>query len=100
MSVKESSSCTWDTELGVKKQNKAISNIEQKLKEKCLDKRNRGVTAIMIGDFKMKFEPMSSRETTLDHYSKRGISWYGFCLMFYLSHSSVDDDIKEEKELD
>ena len=55
-------------------QNKAISNIEQKLKDNCLDKRNRGVTAMMIGDFKMQFEPMSSRETTLDHYGKRGIS--------------------------
>ena len=45
----------------------------------------------MIGDFKMKFEPMSSRETTLDHYGKRGISWHGFCLIFYLSSTSFTD---------
>ena len=79
-------------------QNKAISNIEQKLKEKCLDKRNRGVAAIMIGDFKIKFEPMSNIETTLDYYSQRGISWHGFCLIFYISHSSVDDDNEDSTE--
>ena len=39
----------------------------------------------------MKFEPMSSRETTLDHYGKRGISWHGFCLIFYLSCTSFTD---------
>ena len=93
MSVKETLNCSWDTKLGVQHKTK-LSDIEQKMKDDCFDETN------MIGDFKMKFEPMSSRETTLDHYSKRGISWYGFCLMFYLSHSSVDDDIKEEKELD
>ena len=41
---------------------------------------------------------MSSRETTFDHYSKRGISWHGFCLIFYLSHSSVDDDNEDSTE--
>ena len=73
-------------------QNKAISDIEQKMKDDCLDKSNRNVTAIMIGDFKMKFEPMSSRESSIDHYAKRGISWHGFCLIFYLPHLYTNDD--------
>ena len=77
-------------------QNKAISQIEEQMKRDCLDKRNRGVRAIMIGDFKMKFEPMSSRETTLDHYGKRGISWHGFCLIFYLSSNSLAGVDSEE----
>ena len=49
-------------------QNNAISNIENDMKTSCMDRKNKGVTAIMIGDFKMKFEPISSRETTVDHY--------------------------------
>ncbi len=77
-------------------QNKAIREIEEQIKRDGLDKRNRGVQAIMIGDFKMKFEPMSSRETTLDHYGKRGISWHGFCLIFYLSSQSLADGDSEE----
>ena len=64
-------------------QNLAITEIEKQMKEDCMNKR-KGVKAIMIGDFKMKFKPMSSRETTLDHYGKRGVSWHGFCLIFYL----------------
>ena len=65
-------------------QNIVISKIEEKLKEACMNYRtNRVITAIIKGDFKMKFEPLSSRESTLDHYSKRGISWHGFCLIFY-----------------
>ena len=32
----------------------------------------------------MKFEPMSQRETNLNHYGKKGISWHFFYLQFYL----------------
>ena len=45
-------------------QNKAINIIENKMKTSCMDRKIKGVTAIMIHDFKMKFEPISSRETT------------------------------------
>ncbi len=51
----------------------------------------------MIGDYKMKFEPMSQRETTLDHYGKRGISWHGFCLQFYLLKCEKSDDGEDAK---
>ena len=64
-------------------QNLAITEIEKQMKEDCMNKR-KGVKAIMKGDFKMKFEPMSSRETTINHYGKRGVSWLRFCLIFYL----------------
>ena len=79
-------------------QNNAISNIEIDMKTSCMDRKNKEVTAIMIGDFKMKFEPISSRETTVDHYGKRGISWHGFCVIFYLSQVTTDKDgvTKEE----
>ena len=79
-------------------QNKAINSIENKMKTSCMDRKIKGVTAIMIGDFKMKFEPISSRETTVDHYGRRGLSWHGFCLIFYLRQITTDKDgnVKEE----
>ena len=40
---------------------------------------------------------MSQRETTLDHYGKRGISWHGFCLQFYLLQSEKTNDGHEIK---
>ena len=52
----------------------------------------------MIGDYKMKFEPISTRETTLDHYGKRGISWHGFCLQFYLKHNITREYGTEREE--
>ena len=42
----------------------------------------------MILDFKMKFKTRSSRETTVEHYGKRGIGWHGFAIIFYL----LDDE--------
>ena len=46
----------------------------------------------------MKFEPLSATETTLDYFGKRGISWHGFCLIFYLCQSVRDDTGKETQE--
>ena len=64
-------------------QNKAIQKIHQDMIKECYFKP-KSVTALMIGDFKIKFEPLSSRETIITHYGKRGISWHGFCVQFYL----------------
>ena len=98
MNAKETLNCSWDIKLGLQTKTK-LSDIQQKMKDdSCFNESNRVVRAIMIGDFKMKFEPMSSRETTLDHYSKREISWHRFCLIFYLSQLSVDDDNEDSVE--
>ena len=62
------------------------------MKTKCLEGGNNDTQAIMIGDYKMKFEPLSSRKTTYDHYGKRGISLHGFCLIYYqLEEISKED---------
>ena len=45
----------------------------------------------MIVDFKMKFEVLSSRESSLEHFGKRGISWHGCALVYYL-YEIIDDD--------
>ena len=43
----------------------------------------------MIRDCKIKFEARSLRETTLDHYGKRSVSWYGLCVQHDLLHNEV-----------
>ena len=73
-------------------QNHAIEEIHLKMKKTCIDSNGKDIVALMIGDYKMKFEPMSQRETTLDHYGKRGISWHGFCLQFYLLQNEKNQD--------
>ena len=51
----------------------------------------------MIGYYKMKLEPLSQREISLDHYGKRRISWYGFYLQFYLLKSDNTDQGEDVK---
>ena len=79
-------------------QNKAIQKIHDDMINECYT-RSKSVTALMIGDFKMKFEPLSSRETSIDHCGKRGISWHGFCIQFYLlQNMMLEDGSTIEKE--
>ena len=46
--------------------------------------------AIVVIDFKMKFEAKSARETTKEHYAKRGMSWHGI-LFQYFEKVEVED---------
>ncbi|OWZ10435.1 hypothetical protein PHMEG_00016716 [Phytophthora megakarya] len=39
--------------------------------------------AVVTLDFKMKLEPLYFREKTVDHYGKRGISWYGALVHYF-----------------
>jgi len=34
-------------------------------------------------DYKMKLDPLYSREKTVDHYGKRGMSWHGSMIQYY-----------------
>ena len=80
------------------KPEKAIQKIHEDTINECYTKTE-SVTALVIGDFKMKFEPLSSRETTIEHYGKRGISWHGFCIQFYLlKNMTLEDGTTTEKE--
>ena len=55
-------------------QNQSIEKIHEGMGKNCADSNGKDVIAIVIVDYKMKFEPISARETTLDHYSKCRIS--------------------------
>ena len=52
----------------------------------------------MIIDFKMKFEPLSARETMLYHYVKRGIGWHGVHIMYFKLEEVKDDNGNVTKE--
>ena len=63
-------------------QQSAIAKIEEDIRRKvpeggCSD------TVILIMDYKMKFEERSARETMVQHFGKRGMSWHGCSIAFF-----------------
>ena len=65
-------------------QSVAISQIESDMRELCVRSRGSTINAMIIIDFKMKYEIKSSRESTVEHYGKRGLGWHGMAVIFYL----------------
>ena len=66
-----------------KNQQLSITNIDKTMKQRLVDSDGIDILSLIVADFKMKYEPQSSRETTLDHYGKRGIGWHGVHVMYY-----------------
>lgn len=64
-------------------QNKYILLKQEYIKKVCEDSKGDNIIGILIMDFKMKFEAMSSREYSIEHYGKRGTGWHGLALCFY-----------------
>ena len=81
-----------------KNQSNAIDNIKQDMIDRIKASNGSDVHALMIIDFKMKFEPLSARETTLDHYGKRGIGWHGVHIMYFKLEEVKDDNGNVTKE--
>ena len=74
-------------------QNYGIDKIKKQMVQKLIESNGREVQALMIIDFKMKFEPISARETSLEHYGKRGIGWHGVHIMYFkLEHVEDEED--------
>ncbi len=72
-------------------QSTSIKSIEKKIQKLCVKSKGDDIRGILVIDFKMKFNPINTRESTIDHYGKRGISWHGFCLIYYM----YDENMKE-----
>ena len=87
-----------------KNQQLSIANIDKTMIQRLKDSGGTDVLSLIVADFKMKYEPQSSRETTLDHYGKRGIGWHGVHVMYYkLEHvdgSSNKEPVKYSIYLD
>ena len=73
-------------------QSKGIARVENDIRDKCIATKGSTICAILIVDFKMKYEPKSMRETTVEHYGKRGIGWHGCALIYYLYQQKQDDN--------
>ena len=71
-------------------QSQAIAKHEESIKQVCLDSKGKQVHAMLIIDFKMKFEPLSSRESTVEHFAKRGIAWHGGAIIYYMYENEKD----------
>ena len=72
-------------------QTKSIKTIEHNFKNICIESKGSDIRGLLVMNFKMKFNPMNARESTLDHYRKRGISWHGFCIIYYLYNDNSKD---------
>ena len=57
-----------------------VSSLMEEIKSECLP-GERSRRALLVLDYKMKFERMHHREKTVDHYGKKGISWHGAMAM-------------------
>ena len=82
-----------------KNQSIAIDQIKQDTIDRIKTSNGQDIHALMIIDFKMKFESLPTRETSLDHCGKRSIGWYGDYLMCFKLEEVEDEDrsiIKEE----
>ena len=75
-----------------KNQQLALENLDKYIRTRSLYSKGECTIAHMVIDFKMKFEPMSTRETTLDHYGKRGIGWHGIHIVYYTLHEVTDNN--------
>ncbi len=70
----------------------AIDQMKQDMIDTIKTSNGSDVHARMIIDFKIKFEPLSARETSLDHYGKWGISWHCVHLMYFKLEKVEDNN--------
>ena len=73
-------------------QSVSINKLHTELQNECIETKGTKTRAILIVDFKMKFEAKSSHETTVEHYGKRGIGWHGCAIIYYLYQHKEDDN--------
>ena len=71
--------------LRVVNQQKALEGYRQELYELCAKaKYTEARYLYILIDFKMKWEAMYQREKTTDHFGKRGISWHGNRVEYFI----------------
>ena len=69
-----------------------IKKLHNEIQSECIATKGLKTRAILIVDFKMKFEAKSASESTVEHFGKRGIGWHGCTLIYYLYQQSQDDN--------
>lgn len=71
----------------------AINGILERMKNMC-EISGSSDEAMVILDYKMKFEALYFREKTVEHYGKRGISWHGAMLQYFV----FDEELKQGRK--
>jgi hypothetical protein len=64
-------------------QQDGIQGCDQEMREEAKRNGGNGTIIGIIGDFKMNWNAMGNKETTQQHYGKRGIPWHGFLGVYY-----------------
>ena len=80
-------------------QRDACDKILEILKRDC-EQTKRTSRAFIIIDWKMKFEPMSSRETMPENFGKRGLPWHGVAIIYYIWDNETSQAIKQVLYID
>ena len=65
-------------------QSSQIKDRENYIEKCCMQSKGKDIKCLAVMDFKMKFESMSARESSVEHFGKRGMGWHGFALTYYL----------------
>jgi hypothetical protein len=66
----------------VAQQQGQIREIDGGMRTEVEETQSVGTSIVIIIDWKMKFENIAKKESAMDHYGKRGISWHG-CFAYY-----------------
>jgi hypothetical protein len=81
-------------------QQEAISQCKKNMQQQCLDEKGGTLRMMVTADFKMKWEPKYAREKTSENFGKRGISWHGCLIVYYLYDSATNTAIRYVVKLD
>ncbi len=82
-------------------QNQAILAGEEDMIARCRkDKNIRPLHLKLVADFKMKWEAMYQHELMTESYGKRGISWHGFLIIYYLWDEDTGAPMRHVLKLD
>ena len=65
-------------------QHQRIKALHNQMKDVCVNTKGIKVIALLCIDWKMKWEAFSNRETIMKHYGKRGVSWHGVYILYYI----------------
>lgn len=82
-------------------QNRNLQKHREALRELCCKEKNTVPLHLWhVIDFKMKWEAMYQRETTVKNYGKRGISWHGNRIESYVWDEEKQEPVRVVVKLD
>ena len=79
----------------VKNQQNRLNEMKEEMKRTCKETKGKGVIALINIDWKMKWEAFTNRETTTEHYAKRGVSWHGAYILYF---KMIGSEVVEKKK--